>query len=246
MQAVPTAGCVGPEYKTSHQPLTARQRKIMSDKLFQARVDAYTATRLRAYAQAKPKKMSESELVKLALDLVIDEADRQIAALQKKVMADAAQTAQALGTPTPLNTAARLGPQVPAGSETFQAKIKEAKVLRLNAIRRAYDASDSQLIRRGFELILDQMNHAKTQTQLLQQLRADYLAARAAIQGTSSVDTSDPDTSDPDATDHDATNHEPPVSPEQSDEPVRQSDDDLVKATAATAPATSADGEFEV
>ena len=214
----------------------------MSDKLFQARVDAYTATRLRAYAQAKPKKMSESELVKLALDLVIDEADRQIAALQKKVMADAAQTAQALGgTPTPLNTAARLGPQVPAGSETFQAKIKEAKVLRLNAIRRAYDASDSQLIRRGFELILEKMNHTPTQTQLLQQLRADYLAARAAIQGTSSVDTSDPD----------ATDHQSPVppersDPEQSDEPVRESDDDLVKATAATAPATSADGESEV
>lgn len=216
----------------------------MSDKLFQARVDAYTATRLRAYAQANPKKMSESELVKLALDLVIEEADRQLAALQKKVMADAARTAQALGgaaDPTPLNTAARLGPQVPAGSETFQAKIKEAKVLRLNAIRRAYDASDSQLIRRGFELILDQMNHTKTQTQLLQQLRADYLAARAAIQGTPSVDTSDPD-----VVDHDVVDPESPLPPDHSDEQSAKFDGDMVTATAATAPATSADGESEV
>lgn len=230
----------------------------MSDKLFQARVDAYTATRLRAYAQAKPKKMSESELVKHALDLVIDEADRQLAALQKKVMADAARTAQALegaAEPTPLNTAARLGPQVPAGSETFQAKIKEAKVLRLNAIRRAYDASDSQLIRRGFELILDQMNHTKTQTQLLQQLHADYLAARAAIQGTAPAaipdrDTTGPDTADSDAGDTDTANRAAPDSElpstpslEGPHEQHMQSHGHAVKETAGSSVAVaSADG----
>ncbi len=83
----------------------------MPDRLFQARVDAYAATRLRAYAQAKPKKkMSESELVKYALDLVIDEADRQLAALQqKKVLADANRTAQALGGDGRANTARHCG-----------------------------------------------------------------------------------------------------------------------------------------
>lgn len=222
----------------------------MADKLFQARVDAYTATRLRAYAQvAKPKKMSESELVKHALDLVIDEADRQIAALQKKVMADAARTARALKggaeptEPTPVDTVARLGPQVPAGSETFQAKVNEAKVARLNAIRRAYDASDSQLIRRGFELILDQMNHTKTQTQLLQQLHADYLAARAAIQGTAPTaipdrNTADPHTADTDAGDTDTANYSTPDSElpstssiERPREQHTQSHGDAVTAT---------------
>ncbi|KDE96732.1 hypothetical protein Y900_030870 [Mycolicibacterium aromaticivorans JS19b1 = JCM 16368] len=216
-------------------------------------MDAYAATRLRAYAQAKPKKMSESELVKYALDLVIDEADRQLAALQQKVLADANRTAQALGgtaEPTPLDTAARLGPQVPAGSETFQAKIKEAKALRLNAIRRAYDASDSQLIRRGFELILDEMHD--TQAQLLQQLHADYLATQAAIRGTATVvtttdhDTADHDTTGDDRVDHD-TADDPGLpwvssSPETPNVQRAHSDGDAAKEAAGSVAVASPEG----
>lgn len=161
----------------------------MADKLFQARVDERTAKRLLAYAKAaKPlkgkKKMTESELVQYALDLVIDEADRQLAALQQKVIVDAQRTARALqgdSGDTSTSTALRLGPGVPAGGKTFQATIKDPKSSRLHAIGRAYNASDSELVRRGFKLIIDET--VRNQTNLLHQLHADYLATRAALVG---------------------------------------------------------------
>lgn len=100
----------------------------MAEKLLQARVDERTAMRLWAYAEAMPgepgktnksnkkKKMSESELVKHAIDLVIAESDRQLVALQRKIRADAEQTAQALSgdmpAPSRPASALQLGAQV--------------------------------------------------------------------------------------------------------------------------------------
>ena len=169
----------------------------MAEKLLQARVDERTAMRLWAYAEAMPgepgktnksnkkKKMSESELVKHAIDLVIAESDRQLVALQRKIRADAEQTAQALSgdmpAPSRPASALQLGAQVPPGGKTFQAKIPQAKADRLHAFGRAYRASDSELIRRGFKLILEEAMRNKEQ--LLQQLRDDYEATAAALVG---------------------------------------------------------------
>lgn len=200
----------------------------MTDKLFQARVDERTAKRLLAYAEAKTaetkKKMSESKLVEYALDLVVAEADRQLAALQQKVRADAERTAQALqgeSASTRPTSALQLGPGVPAGTKTFQTKIKSPKTARLHAIGRAYDASDSDLIRRGFKLIIDET--VRNKAQLLQQLHNDYVATCAALVG------------------EDIDTPEPGVAPDPAEQSLNQGtqNDHLVEATAAAGPAAT-------
>ncbi len=161
----------------------------MTNDVFQARVDERYAERLAAYAKAraradgKKKPLSEAELVKYALDLVIREADRDLPALHMQIKHRADRAAQALNgnTTSPDDSGPELGPGVPAGKATFQAKIADPKASRLKAIGIAYNATDSELVRRGFMLIMDEAE--RDQAILLQQLRADYVATRAALIG---------------------------------------------------------------
>jgi Arc/MetJ-type ribon-helix-helix transcriptional regulator len=207
----------------------------MAEKLLQARVDERTAMRLWAYAEAMPgepgktnksnkkKKMSESELVKHAIDLVIAESDRQLVALQRKIRADAEQTAQALSgdmpAPSRPASALQLGKQVPPGGKTFQAKVPQDKADRLHAFGRAYRASDSELIRRGFKLILEEAMHNKEQ--LLQQLRADYEATAAALVGDFDL----ADVGGPDIPEQPVGDHQHPGSPDGLDGDVAKTDE---------------------
>lgn len=166
----------------------------MTNDVFQARVDERYAERLAAYAKAraradgKKKPLSEAELVKYALDLVIKEADRNLPALHMQIRHRADRAAQALngGTTRSDDPGPKLGAGVPAGKATFQAKIADPKASRLKAIGIAYNATDSELVRRGFMLIVDEAE--RDQAILLQQLRADYVATRAALIGHAAAD----------------------------------------------------------
>lgn len=154
----------------------------MAAKTFQARVDRVTTDQLLAIQRADG--LSDSQIVQRGLQLIIDEADRNLATWQK----NAIDKARAMGSflageeeSPPVSTWSRTADdEVGPGGKTFQARIKDPLVTRLLAIAEIQGWSESQLVRRGLKLVIEEasrdINH------LLAKLDAEYQAARRALE----------------------------------------------------------------
>lgn len=154
----------------------------MAAKTFQARVDRTTTDQLVAIQRADG--LSDSQLVQRALKLIVDEADRNLATLEK----DAIDKARAMGNflagkerslPHPSrsrNAEDEVGP----GGKTFQARIKDPDVDRLVAIAQIQGWSESQLVRRGLKLVIEEAS--RDIGHLLAKLDAEYQTARRALE----------------------------------------------------------------
>lgn len=149
---------------------------MMRAKVFQARVDHATTQQLIAIQRAED--WTDSELVQHALQLVIDDADRNLAVLTDK--ADALRdflTGKIQDPPDHegWGADAEVGP----GGKTFQGRIKGPDVARLQTLARIEGCTESQLVRRGLKLVIEEAS--RDIEQIRQKLEAEYRTALQAI-----------------------------------------------------------------
>jgi hypothetical protein len=154
----------------------------MAAKTFQARVDQITTDQLLAIQRADG--LSDSQIVQRALKLIIDEADKNLATLER----DAIDKARAMGnflagkepSPPQSSRSRTADDEVGPGGKTFQARIKDPDVDRLLAIAHIQGWSESQLVRRGLKLLIEEAS--RDITHLLEKLDAEYQTARRALE----------------------------------------------------------------
>jgi hypothetical protein len=145
-------------------------------KTFQARVDRVTTERLLAIQRAEG--WTDSELVQHALELVIDEADRNLATHIDK--ADAIRDFFTGKAQTPPQHGGRgSDDEVGPGGKTFQGRIKGPDVDRLRTLAQIEGWSESQLVRRGLKLVIEEAS--RDINQILDKLKVEYDTARKAL-----------------------------------------------------------------
>jgi hypothetical protein len=146
-------------------------------KTFQARVDRVTTERLLAIQRAEG--WTDFELVQHALELVIDEADRNLATIIDK--ADAIRDFFTGKAQTPAQHGGRgSDDEVGPGGKTFQRRIKGPDVDRLRVTLAQIERwSESQLVRRGLKLVIEEAS--RDINQILDKLKVEYDTARTAL-----------------------------------------------------------------
>ncbi len=154
---------------------------MMRAKTFQARVDQATTKQLLAIQRAE--EWTDSQLVQHALELVIEDADQNLAAIVDK--ADAMRDFLTGKTQAPPEHGSRGDDEVGPGGKTFQGRIKGPDVERLRTLAQIEGWSESQLVRRGLKLVIEEAS--RDVNHILDKLQAEYDAAVAAI-GTLSKD----------------------------------------------------------
>ncbi len=153
---------------------------MMRAKTFQARVDQATTKELIAIQRAED--WTDSQLIKHALELVIEEADQNLASLADK--ADAMRDFLTGKTQDPPEQRVRNDDEVGPGGKTFQGRIKGPDVDRLRALARIEGCTESQLVRHGLKLVIEEAS--RDIDQIRDKLQAEYHAALQALNALSS------------------------------------------------------------